>query len=566
MSHLDVCGEASTSARRFNAAKSVLLFYRPADNTISLMNPYAKKITGYDGHRFPLSGDEFFMPAGLEELLELYPRLSRAGQGLLWGQFLPFRSRDGEEKLCYATIRLAPEPGVSGPPFSLRICLYETPPVLKWDCLEYDNPDDQLALDTMRQGVWEYVFSTETFRYGHDMGQIFGPLGLREGYSMTEWMASIHPEDAPALLRNYRALFERGEPYSVRYRVRDVGGRWRWLFSTINALFLDQDGKPDLVVGRHIDVTAIMRDEKETAEAEERLRLIFEYAGIGIAVTDAQGVIHQINPAFESSSGFDRSFIVGHRISDFAYVKDRDTITQQLGRLGQGIRRELIREVRFLSSSGKMQWLTIIATRSSLDSNGDGFCILMFEDVTERKIAERKLQYEANHDDLTGAWSRGVLLERLRQHVHLAIRHRQPLSFCICDLDHFKRVNDLHGHQAGDEVLVEFGKVLQQACRNTDVIGRYGGEEFGILFPNTSLDGARHAAERARALLTERRFAGAKGVEFGVTATFGVANACSFSTPKSLISEADTALYRGKETGRNRVVAVERVNGSDCFS
>jgi diguanylate cyclase (GGDEF)-like protein len=134
------------------------------------------------------------------------------------------------------------------------------------------------------------------------------------------------------------------------------------------------------------------------------------------------------------------------------------------------------------------------------------------------------------------------------------------LTVCICDLDHFKSVNDNYGHQMGDQVLAAFGHMLIEEIRAEDTAGRYGGEEFALILPHTSTDQAVVVLERLRLRWAQRPFE-AGGSVFHVTASFGLA---AFQTdaphPETILDRADRALYQAKRTGRNRI----RVHGPEA--
>lgn len=162
-------------------------------------------------------------------------------------------------------------------------------------------------------------------------------------------------------------------------------------------------------------------------------------------------------------------------------------------------------------------------------------------------------------DPLTGCSNRGCLNTRLPQEILRAARYHRPLSIVMCDIDHFKKVNDTYGHQPGDMVLKEFSKRINDSIRdNVDMLARYGGEEFLVTLPETDLDGALNMAERLRRVISEKKFAiGTKKIK--ITASFGVAgfdsdNAGSQISFDTLINLADKCLYRAKTDGRNRVV------------
>jgi len=176
-------------------------------------------------------------------------------------------------------------------------------------------------------------------------------------------------------------------------------------------------------------------------------------------------------------------------------------------------------------------------------------------DITRRKMAEARLVYDATHDSLTGLLNRGHIMELLAAEVQGARRYGYSLSLCLCDLDEFKSVNDMHGHHSGDDLLAAFGKLLTAGLRAQDVAGRYGGDEFIIIFPHTDAKGAAVSMERIRLRLAKLVLRSEAGAEFSVTGTFGIAQLhASHDNEKALVTAADQALYEAKEAGRNRVL------------
>ncbi len=155
-------------------------------------------------------------------------------------------------------------------------------------------------------------------------------------------------------------------------------------------------------------------------------------------------------------------------------------------------------------------------------------------------------------DELTGLANRRHLLENLSKELERARRYRGMVAFVLLDLDHFKAVNDTHGHLVGDEVLRGVGKVLMAGLRKNDLAGRYGGEELAALLLEAAPDGALIVVERLRAAIAEVSFASSGG-SFNVTASFGVTLSRGDETAAEVIKRADDALYRAKEGGRNRV-------------
>jgi len=184
----------------------------------------------------------------------------------------------------------------------------------------------------------------------------------------------------------------------------------------------------------------------------------------------------------------------------------------------------------------------------------DRFLILQRENLD--LVMKNRILSEISHKDaLTGLYNRFYVLEKIDSEMNRALRHGYPISVLMLDLDHFKRINDSYGHPVGDEVLKIVGQVLRDSCRVYDVAGRYGGEEFCIVLPETQVGNTTQVAERIRnRLATTPLSVGSTSIV--VTASIGVATMDSTEgvlSASTLVERADRALYSAKHLGRNRV-------------
>ena len=175
------------------------------------------------------------------------------------------------------------------------------------------------------------------------------------------------------------------------------------------------------------------------------------------------------------------------------------------------------------------------------------------------QLRERNEQLDqlSRIDALTGCYNRRHIDEQLLHHGSFSIRYAQELSVLMFDIDHFKNVNDTQGHPAGDLVLKEFARRLSSVVRASDVVGRWGGEEFVIIAPHTDLNGATLLADRARVAVA------AKPIDLGnaqLSITVSVGCASGIGQTSELMHSADTALYRSKTEGRNRVTAAPQLS------
>lgn len=180
-----------------------------------------------------------------------------------------------------------------------------------------------------------------------------------------------------------------------------------------------------------------------------------------------------------------------------------------------------------------------------------GTRILFLQDELIR--AKEEVEFEATHDPLTGLWNRGAILDFLRRELDRAQRTKETLGLLMMDLDHFKNINDAHGHLVGDAVLKEGAQRLARAVRSYDWVGRYGGEEFLVIVSNCPADVIEKYADRLRATLADKPVSTEAGPVQISTSMGAASTKQNYPDQDSLLRAADAALYRAKERGRNRV-------------
>jgi len=181
----------------------------------------------------------------------------------------------------------------------------------------------------------------------------------------------------------------------------------------------------------------------------------------------------------------------------------------------------------------------------------------MVEMQDELVRSHEALTHQANHDPLTELPNRRAILERLQKEFARAARHGDVLSVGMCDIDHFKAVNDTYGHQTGDDVLCELARILTECCREYDAVGRMGGEEFLLIAPTKPGTVSTPQFDRICASVAETKIPTRSGV-LSITLSIGAATVADGDTADNLLGAADAALYRAKAEGRNRVVMVDR--------
>ncbi|MBU0665139.1 MAG: diguanylate cyclase [Proteobacteria bacterium] len=201
--------------------------------------------------------------------------------------------------------------------------------------------------------------------------------------------------------------------------------------------------------------------------------------------------------------------------------------------------------------------LPVEVTASYVPHHEKNFIVSVVRDISDRKILEHELQRQAQSDYLTGLSNRRYFIERSEEEVARAFRYGHPMSLLMLDIDHFKDINDTHGHHAGDTALQMFAAHCQEALRETDIIGRVGGEEFAVILPETDGEGAYEIAERLCQSIASQIMTTEKGVSLGLTVSIGLTTLAvgGEANLDPLLKQADEALYKAKCTGRNRVCA-----------
>ncbi|MCB2228751.1 MAG: diguanylate cyclase [Desulfarculaceae bacterium] len=300
------------------------------------------------------------------------------------------------------------------------------------------------------------------------------------------------------------------------------------------------------------------RAEMEVQEQQQRLEAVSNTAQDAIAMIDSQDKVQFWNRAAESLFGYSREEVMGQELHHLVSTPEVRAMAHKgmelFAQSGQGAVLSGLREVMARRKDGTSFPAEIAV--SAFQMHGQWFAGGSVRDISNRKNYERELKRLANTDALTGVFSRRRFLELSGQEIARSRRYGGPLSLLMLDLDHFKAVNDTHGHEVGDLVLQSFVKACQAVLREVDIFGRVGGEEFMVTLPETSAEGALKAGERLRASV-EETVVRAGGKEIRFTVSIGAAVWREGLDLETLMGRADEALYRAKEGGRNRVALAE---------
>lgn len=261
--------------------------------------------------------------------------------------------------------------------------------------------------------------------------------------------------------------------------------------------------------------------------------------------TKTNSIITAVSSAFEKVSGYRKEDLIGHKINLIKHMDMPNEVYTDLWKtIEEG--KEWHGELKNRDKNGKAYWLeeTIIPIK---DEKGD---LISYISVGIDITAKKELEYISTIDQLTNISNRRKLDQSLHTEIKKAKRYQRALTLLMIDIDHFKKVNDTYGHPIGDYALTTVAQILSKNIRTSDLIGRYGGEEFMIICPETSKNGAAGIGEKLRQAISDYNF----DTLGHLTISIGVAELETDDTIEELIHKSDNALYMAKERGRDQVV------------
>ncbi|WP_413282685.1 diguanylate cyclase [Vibrio sp. MA40-2] len=297
-----------------------------------------------------------------------------------------------------------------------------------------------------------------------------------------------------------------------------------------------------------MDVSALEKAHQQIIENERKYKQLITTSGQGI-------IVHKnFKPLMVNQSWVNLmhapsiEFVLANvNLIDFIPENEKNCASQQYLDIINSEVSGLSKIVENICFDGVKRYFRVYDNKIEWD--GEPAIQAVIEDVTDKVELEKKLKYLSITDSLTNVYNRRKLDEVLKQESNRTARYGHALSILLIDLDHFKSVNDNFGHQAGDEMLIAVARLIKASVRRTDIVGRWGGEEFLIICPDTPIDAASFIAEKLKQIIAELE----DQVPCSITASIGVATAKDNESNGHLLKRVDDALYLAKHKGRNRV-------------
>jgi len=399
-------------------------------------------------------------------------------------------------------------------------------------------------------GYWELDLVENTLEWSDEIFRIFclDPKQHEPSYEL--FMDKVHPEDREWVDAAYNESIKNKTMYSIVHRVETDEGI-KVVHEQCDTRF-DDAGNPLKSLGVVQDVTEQTRNIDELRIAATMFK-----THAGILITDTDGTIIRVNPAFEEMTGYSSRELIGNNPNILQSGKQSDSFYEDMWKcvsengMWQGELWNRRKDGRLYS-----EWLTITAVKD--DCGEVTHYVGTTQDITERKQAEQQLEYLAYHDDLTNVANRRLLVDRLHNNVLSCKRHNEVGAVLLLDLDRFKDLNDSLGHTVGDQVLRQVASRLKSIVREEDTVARLGGDDFVLVLSSVGKSSAdtgfnvQGIAEKIRLKLSESYIL-RDGQCYSSTSIGITLFPENSETVDDILKHADTALHRAKRQGGNTI-------------
>lgn len=417
------------------------------------------------------------------------------------------------------------------------------------------------VIDANRIGTWHFNIQTNELL----INDIWATL---LGYSASElipanletWKNLTHPDDynfCVSLLEQHVA----GEipVYEASIRMKHKSGEWVWINTRGRIFSRTQDGTAEWLLGTHYDISEQIKAESSLDEKSKQMQAIVQSMLDGVISIDNKGIILTFNRAAETIFGFDENEIFGESISSLVSIPNLHGTSNNLQNFikrGQNSSNLRNQETNAVSKNGII--FPVELSIVEVEKGGEISFICIVRDITQSKKKEQEIHQLAFYDSLTLLPNRRLLTERLQNTLVHCSRENKFAALLFLDLDNFKNLNDSAGHNTGDLLLCQVASRLLKAVRQGDTVARLGGDEFVVVIESLSLK-LRSAASQAEILAqkiitTLSQEYNLNGLIYNSSASMGVTLFnCAETSIEGLLKQADMAMYKAKELGRNGI-------------
>ena len=397
-------------------------------------------------------------------------------------------------------------------------------------------------------GYWDWYYQTGVHLVNDEWLLMLGRSRADISNHVSDWELFIHPDDKEFMIQTVQNHIQSGENYVAEFRMKHSDGRWIWIQGSGSVVEYDEDTQEPLrLCGTHQDIT-------ERKQAEEKFKLaasVFSHAREGISITNDRATIIDVNDAYCRITGFSREEAIGQNPN---FVHSGLQSPEFYADMWQALKKEGYWSGEIWNRRKNGEVYVVMKTISAVHNEAGivTHYVSLGNDITLMKEHQNQLEHIAHYDILTNLPNRSLLSDRLSQAMLQCRRHEQSLAVVFLDLDGFKIVNDVYGHDVGDKLLIAISVRMKNALREGDNLSRFGGDEFVAVLPNlTKVEDCEPLLERL--LLAASAPVTLGDIVLNVSASIGVTLYPEDNVDADLlIRHADQAMYMAKDLGKNR--------------
>jgi diguanylate cyclase (GGDEF)-like protein/PAS domain S-box-containing protein len=515
------------------------------DLAFEYISPAVLQLTGYSQAEYYADPDLAVANTPPDHHKEIQAALD-AAPGTVTDFRVPYLRRDGRTIWTHHRCRKAVRPDGSAVVFAAARDV--TAQVEAEQALARSQEAYRLLAENASDIVWR---ADNEGRIEWVSPSVTGVLGWTPSHLVGRLIADfVHPEDLDGVRTAGQAAAD-GDRVSFEARYACADGDHRWLDVTARPL-RDPLGQVIGRVGSCRDLHAEIQARQALARSEQRFRMAMASAPTGMAVLHLDGRFLEVNAELCRMVGRDQAWLLAHGVGDIVASPDDERWHAMRDAVVTGGSPLADSEIRLVRSDAVVVWAQLAIGLLGDDDGRPSSLVAQFVNVTEAHESRESLRFLATHDSLTQLLNRRALLARMGTVLAHAPRRNGRMAVLFADLDGLKDVNDAYGHAAGDQLIVEAARRLTAQVRDEDLVARLGGDEFVLVLPSvTGLDDALAVARKVIASMGPPLNLGGHDVSLGISV--GVALADGDDDAATLLRNADAALYRAKDGGRNRI-------------
>jgi diguanylate cyclase (GGDEF)-like protein/PAS domain S-box-containing protein len=412
-------------------------------------------------------------------------------------------------------------------------------------------------LFSLEDVIWSIHPQTLQLTYINQAAEILFKSSLSNFFQKRAyWLELVHPQQKQQIKEIYSNLFnisllgDNLQSHDIEYRILLGNGEEKYVRDRAYVVY-NEDDKLISIDGIITDITNKTKIQKALEKSEEELRLIFELAPIGMIITNLEGKIIQINNSLSELLQYPISEIINQKETNICHPDDQEKcvlfkqkiITEYLDQDSQ--------ERRFLAYNGSVIY-TIVNVTALRNNQGEIIqFIQQIIDISQLKIMEEQIFYDAFHDKLTGLPNRFLLMDRLTQFLNRAKNSHDLCAILLIDVDDFKKINDSLGHKIGDDLLIVIAEILVNCVKGNDTVARISSDEFVVFLPD--INSEEESYNIAKKILDSCNINTVlNGQNIFSSVSIGITlNSVGYSKAEEMIRDADLAMYQAKDSGRN---------------